>query len=69
MFKSLILLALYCPIPKIINNTSFPWNSYDQKTLDHAKIRCKELYSNSPCLITFTKTAEKDYRVICGRLR
>lgn len=63
------LLALTCPAVTPINSTKFPWNWQDAKVMASAEERCKYHFPLSPCLITFEKYAERDYRVKCGAKR
>ena len=56
-----------CPKTKIVNTSGYKWNNFDATTLNISKRRCGELYSQSPCVKTFTKWGERDYRVICGK--
>lgn len=63
----LLLISLSCIKPTLINNTKFPWNSFDKTTLKRANKRCKEIYKDAPCLKYFIKTAEKDYRAVCSK--
>lgn len=66
MIRLLLLAALSCPKPEIINSSGYQWNSFDQKTLNRAKVRCGQLYPNSPCVKKFMKTDKMTYQVICG---
>ena len=61
-----VLLAALCSKTIIVNDSKHPWNSFDQKTLNRAKIRCGEIYPNSPCVKWFRKYNERDYQVVCG---
>ena len=63
----LYTLLIICPKPEIINNTNV-WTKRDQITLDHAKLRCKELFNDAPCLKRFVKKEELVYNVICGEI-
>ena len=66
MFNLLLLIALSCPATKIVNRTEI-WNERDQDTLDRAKVRCGQIYRESPCLKYFEKTGENAYRAVCGK--
>ena len=76
MFKVtfLVLVALLyqknelstCPKTEIRGNLTYGWDSYDQETLQMAKIRCGEKYPSSPCVKVFTKTGKRSYQVVCG---
>jgi hypothetical protein len=59
-----LAVAPMCPSPLIINHTK-EWTTFDAKTLARAKIRCGQLYPNSPCVQTFMKTKPLTYQVIC----
>lgn len=62
----LLLLALSCPKTVIINDSGLPWNDHDEQMLSQSKTRCKELYSDAPCVKKFYKKEEQNYWVICG---
>jgi hypothetical protein len=61
----LVSIALNCPEPVIINNTS-EWNEVDEKSYQIATSRCAEHYPDAPCLKSFYKTEENVYRALCG---
>lgn len=63
----LLTFLLTCATPKIDNATKYPWNDFDQQSLNVAKVRCGELYKQSPCVKLFRKWDEKDYTVLCGK--
>lgn len=65
MITLMLMMALSCPDTKIENWTK-QWTDYDQKTLDHAKVRCSELYPEAPCLKLFRKKDSTTYNAICG---
>ncbi len=68
MITTLFYLALNgCPQTILINQSRFPWNSFDQQTITRAKKRCAELYKYSECLKRFYKVRELDYIAICGK--
>lgn len=56
-----------CPEVIISNTSGYEWNEHDDKMLDYSEKRCYSIYKNSPCLKTFEKYDERDYRAICGR--
>jgi hypothetical protein len=62
----MLTAALTCPKTKIVNQTNYKWNKFDQQSLNTAKKRCKELYKKSPCVKIFYKTQKMDYKVVCG---
>jgi hypothetical protein len=62
----LLIMALSCPPTKVKNLTNFPWNAFDQKSLEHATKRCGQIYIKSPCLKVFRKVDERDYQATCG---
>lgn len=66
MTSLLILLSFSCPDTQIINQTKFPWNDFDQQTLNYCKKKCKIEYSDAPCLKKFYKTDELNYFALCG---
>lgn len=43
------------------------WLPEDIDNLTRARMRCPQIYKNSPCLTKFTKVEERVYRAICGR--
>ncbi len=63
----LLVAALSCGKPQLMNLTKFPWNDFDSQTLTRATKRCGEIYKQAPCVKVFFKTGEQDYRVICGK--
>lgn len=65
MIKFLTLLALSCATTKVVNHTKV-WSKNDERALNGAKVRCGQIYPNSPCVRTFYKMEENRYRVICG---
>jgi hypothetical protein len=54
-----------CPAVEIKNRTT-RWGSDDEKVLKRAQTRCKEIWSDSPCLKTFDKLDENRYTASCG---
>ncbi len=62
------LFSLSCSKTIIVNTTKYPWNSFDQKTLNQAKKRCGEIYPNAPCVKWFKKYGSIDYSIICGNI-
>ena len=67
MNELIFAIAMSCYNPKIENKTPYPWNADDQSCLQTAMNNCKKLYPKSPCLKTFIKTGERDYRAICAK--
>lgn len=63
---ALLAISLGCPIPQFFNNTPYPKNKVDVSQMQVAMNRCGQLYKNSPCLKTFTKTGIQDYKAVCG---
>jgi hypothetical protein len=63
---ALLLVSLSCPKTVMDNRTNFPWNKHDAETLEYAKKRCVQIYSDSPCVKYFKKWGKQDYSVICG---
>lgn len=61
-----LLAALSCPAPVMQNVSGYPWNDYDREELRYCERRCKEIYSDAPCVKLFRKFGKKDYSVICG---
>jgi len=55
----------HCPKTRITNRTK-RWTENDQKVLEKAKIRCKEIYNDAPCLKRFEKLEELRYTARCG---
>lgn len=58
---------MICALTIIINLTQYPMTPRDLGVLTDAKIRCEELYVESPCVIKFAKTDKHSYQVTCGR--
>lgn len=56
---------MFCALTIIINLTP-AWTTFDKQTLEHAKVRCGQLYPDAPCARVFTKKAELTYTVACG---
>jgi hypothetical protein len=67
--SAILLTALSCPAPKVINTSGHAWNDFDQKTLVRAQQRCVHHFPNSPCLLSLLKYAKLDYRAQCGAKR
>jgi hypothetical protein len=67
MFLAALAQEAVCPETDVINESDAAWTDYDQQTLDHAKIRCGELYSESPCLKRFIKRTATSYHAVCGQ--
>lgn len=65
-FTTALILISSCPVPEIINNTS-TWVKFDQETLERARVRCGQIYPSAPCMKRFTKKAEREYSVMCGK--
>lgn len=61
-----VALAATCPETKLIGFNG-PLNEDDTAALNSAKKRCGEIYPESPCLKTFEKRGELNYRAICGK--
>lgn len=53
----------------ILINMTANWSDFDESTLNRAKIRCKQLYKDAPCLKKFTKKNKNTYRAICGEYK
>lgn len=70
MFKvilfTLALSAAQCP-ETIIDNRTNEWTPYDMQTLARARVRCGEIYPDSPCVKKFIKKDASTYNVICGK--
>lgn len=66
MIALFIYAALACPAVQMQNVTEFPWNDYDRSILDQFKVRCGQIYEDSPCVILFRKYGKQDYSIICG---
>lgn len=62
-----LVLAISCQIPKIVIYPGLTWNRFDTQTLEKAKVRCGELYKQSPCVKVFYKKAERTHSVVCGK--
>lgn len=60
------MLALSCSPVKMVNVSKEPWTQFDYQTLAKAKVRCKELYSDAPCVSLFRKFEPLMYTVMCG---
>jgi len=60
-----ILSVLSCPNVRIINKTN-EWNEQDKKALSVAVTRCREIYSDAPCLVMFRKAERGIYSALCG---
>lgn len=54
-----------CP-KVVVNNHTKKWTRNDQKVLDKANLRCKEIYPDAPCLKRFDKLDENRYTAVCG---
>ncbi len=64
----LVALILSCPTTIIVNRTR-DWNQTDRQTLARAKVRCKHLFPEDPCLKKLVKLEELRYHAICGRAK
>jgi hypothetical protein len=62
----LLALTLVCHDPKIVNTSGYTWTPHDSSVLDHAKVRCGEIWEDAPCLKVFYKKGQKNYAVVCG---
>lgn len=60
-----IVMGTTCPATRIENRTD-TWNKQDSETLVHARMRCAEIYPDSPCVKLFIKKDEQTYNVVCG---
>jgi hypothetical protein len=61
----LFFVASFCPTPEVINDTK-TWEKIDELNYQQAVKRCAQLYSESPCLKSFRKKADRTYWAICG---
>ncbi len=61
-----VFLAVSCLPTLVVNVSGDKWNAYDNKMLDHAKVRCGELDKDFPCVRLFRKFGVQSYTVICG---
>lgn len=68
MLSLILVAALSCPEPKIVNRSSEPWNEVDAKVLESAKLGCKR-FLEQPCLIRLEKVEQGVYNAICGKTR
>lgn len=65
--KAIILVAaLACPKPRIVDTTKTTWSKNDQWVYETAVRRCPEKYRYSPCLKYFIKKGYQNYSAICG---
>ena len=64
---AIVVTALACPNPKLVNKSNEPWTNKDAKQMKISKVRCAAIYPLSPCLVKFEKTQRKTYWVICGK--
>lgn len=63
-------LPYTCPGTKMVGwKTPADMDAYDKQTFERAKVRCSQLYPESPCVKEFRETADKQYKVICGGLK
>lgn len=62
----LVLAALSCPPPKVVDRSTAPWNARDHAAFRRSHVACKEYFPKSPCVKTFTRVEPGTYRVICG---
>ena len=74
MITTLLLAALACPsvtmiIDKNVDRSYTTLTALDEQTFLRAEKRCKELYKNSPCLITFIIKPDNHYHAVCGKKR
>jgi len=61
----LLLAALNCSVPQIVNRTS-EWIELDRRHLTQAVKRCPEIDKDYPCVKVFVKKEDRVYNVICG---
>lgn len=54
-----------CQTTVVVNRTS-RWGTDDERVLQRAQRRCKEIWSDAPCLKTFDKLDENRYTAKCG---
>lgn len=62
------LVSVSCAMTVITNKTNV-WNTKDEATLQHAKSRCAQLYSDAPCLTKFIKKDALTYQCACGAIK
>lgn len=62
----LLVLALSCSEPKIINY-DIEFDKEIQEHVEYAKAGCIRTYGPGSCLITITRLGYRDYRAICRR--
>jgi hypothetical protein len=67
--STLVVAQPECPITtvKILDGSGL--NSHDMEVIAKATKRCGEIYSKSPCLVTFIKKDPLSFQVICGEKR
>jgi hypothetical protein len=61
-----LVLSNGCPSTKLIGFNA-PLTQDETESLNHAKKRCKEIYTDAPCLKSFEKREEQVFWAICGR--
>lgn len=57
-YLKLMLLAapvFNCPTTLTYNHSKYPWNVHDKEVVSEAKVRCQQLFLDSPCLSRLIK--------------
>jgi len=62
------ILFITCAKVKIIDQSSVPWTHQDEVILKRAAKVCSTdpRYTDTPCLSTFYKRADREYAVVCS---
>ena len=63
----LLMLALSCPKPMMINQTKEPWSSWDKSRMHYCASHCSMEYDDAPCLKKFYKSGHQTYFCLCGK--
>jgi len=63
-----IIFAVYsyaANCPKVETNIKNP-TEYEVQLMEHARRTCARIYPEAPCLVSFKKIADQQYRALCG---
>ena len=63
---TLLGIIYFCTPTTVTNETRYAWNDFDKTTLERAKVRCGEIWPDTPCLSKFIKRDKIDYHAVCS---
>jgi hypothetical protein len=66
LFAAILATQLYCPKTRLYVPDGHTVTQLDLETVKRAKVRCFELYPESPCAKYVSRKGLLDYHVVCG---